>query len=175
MSLHTPPLAVAGNTVSALAQNGTRFIADTVQLARTDPTAAAGRCLGAGLATAAGGLATAAVGALSETLGTTAMVLGGCAMFLTRDTGLGGRLFLCGAGASLTGKALQVGGAVAMVAGGASAVVGTGLLAVGMSRRPALPSGPPAAQASGNPQGNIGPSSAKRPLRDRVRITVIDV
>ena len=162
-----------GNTLGALTQRGAQFVQNTAQLARTNPCAAGGRCLGVGTASALGGLAGVAVGATLESLGMASMVLGGCAVFLTKDPKLGCKLFMGGAAAFVAGKTAQVAGLAAMVAGGASAAVGTGLFATGAIRHSQM-------SVPAEPLVEYLPKvreeiSKPRNLKSRLRITVIDV
>ena len=136
MPPNAPLLNATSETIRTLIHNGSQFLSDTTQLAKTDPIAAGGRCIGAGLATAAAGAATFAVGAMLDTLGTAAMVFGGAALVLTEEKKAGVKMFTYGAGAFALGKVLVAGGAVAVITGGATAVAGTGLVAYSARKKP---------------------------------------
>jgi hypothetical protein len=169
------PYNTIGSTLGTITQRGAQFVQNTARLAKTDPCAAGGRCLGAGTAAALGGLAGVAVGATLESLGMASMVLGGCALFLTNDPKLGGKLFAGGATAFVAGKTAQVAGLAAMVAGGASAAVGTGMVAYSATRKQSRPALPPATTEVGHLPSSQPTSDTKQPFKSRLRVTVIDV
>ena len=162
------------SVLGGLVQNGTKFVSDTVAIAKVDKICGGGRCLGAGVAGMAGGAVVFTAGVAAGSLGITCMVIGGLTTLFSSDAKAGAKLATAGAAIFALGSVAKVMGVVGMIGGGASAVMGTGLVVKGAQRKSISYSG--ATTATPVSTSDVSPQSVSKAsgsLKDRLQIGIM--